>query len=131
MPVPKKLISEWLEKAHDDELNARSILTHRDGTPGAVCFLSQQMAEKFLKSLLVFHQKELPKIHDLIRLENLLIENEPEVKNLHEDLVVLNGYYIETRYPGDYPEFSWNDAEEALAAAEKIKSFVFEKENPK
>ncbi|MBI3558849.1 HEPN domain-containing protein [Candidatus Gottesmanbacteria bacterium] len=61
-------------------------------------------------------------------LKDLLIKYEPEIKNFSHDFTILNRYYVETRYPGDYPEFSWNDAEEALAAAEKIKNFVLERE---
>lgn len=125
--MPNKLVSEWLEKAHDDELNARSIMTHRDGTPSAACFLSQQMVEKYLKALLTFHKIEFSKVHDLILLAELLGKNEPEILDLKNDFAVLNRYYIETRYPGDYPEFSWQDAEKAFETAQKIKTFVVDK----
>ncbi|MEI7621878.1 MAG: HEPN domain-containing protein [Candidatus Moraniibacteriota bacterium] len=37
---------------------------------------------------------------------------------------LLNQFYIETRYVGDYPDFSWNDAKQAYEAAKKIKEFV-------
>jgi HEPN domain-containing protein len=123
------LCLEWLKRAGDDELNANSIVTHRDGAPSGVCFLSQQMAEKCLKALLIFHQKPFLKVHDLLDLETRLLDTEPEIKILHEDLVILNRYYIETRYPGDYPEFSWQDADEAFKAATNIVNFVKEKIN--
>ena len=42
---------------------------------------------------------------------------------------VLNVYYIETRYPGDYPDFTLKEAKEAKEAADKIKGFVFNKIN--
>lgn len=100
----QKLIQEWLDYAHNDELNAKSILTHRDGHPNGPCFLSQQIAEKNLKALLIFHGKHVPKIHDLLRLETLLLPDEPDIKELHEDLTILNRYYIATRYPGDFPQ---------------------------
>ena len=124
----EKNYQEWLRKADDDELNARSILKHRDGTPTVVCFLSQQMAEKYLKGLLIFYNQTFPKIHDLLELETLLLKITPDIKErMHQDLKLLNRYYIETRYPGDYPEFFWHDAEEAFEAAQKIKNFVLEK----
>lgn len=119
--------SEWLKKASDDELNAQSILKHRDGTPSGVCFLSQQIAEKYLKALLIFHKKNFPKVHDLLELETRLLEIEPGIKKLHQKLSMLNRYYIETRYPGDYPDFFWEDAEKALKAALDIKEFVLMK----
>lgn len=118
------LIKEWLKYAYNDELNAQSILTHRDGHPNGPCFLSQQMAEKHLKALLVFHRKRVPKLHDLLELETLLIILEPKIKKLHEDLVTLNRYYITTRYPGDFPEFSWKDAKHAYESALRVKDFV-------
>ncbi len=51
------LTEEWIKKAKDDELNACSILTHRDGAPNGVCVLSHQMAEKYLKAYLVLKKK--------------------------------------------------------------------------
>ena len=53
-------VKEWTKRANDDELNARSILTHKDGTPNGVCFLSHQMAEKYLKAFLVHKKKWFP-----------------------------------------------------------------------
>jgi len=50
----KKLANEWFLKARDDELSAKDILTDREGAASTVCFLSQQMAEKYLKGYLVF-----------------------------------------------------------------------------
>jgi HEPN domain-containing protein len=126
----EKNYEEWFEKAHDDELNAASILRHRDGAPNGTCFLSQQMAEKYLKGLLLFHGKEFEKVHDLLRIASLILEVEPEVHKIKNDCKTLNRFYIETRYPGDYPEFHWGDAEEALQAALEIKNFVLSKITP-
>lgn len=79
--------------------------------------------------MLVFHQKPFLKVHDLLDLETRLLEREPGVKNLHQGLVLLNRYYIETRYPGDYPEFSWEDADEAFMATISIADFVKDRVN--
>lgn len=121
-------IDQWIEKATEDELTCQSILKHKDAPSGPVCFCAQQMAEKYLKALLIFHSQDFPKIHDLKRLATLL---EPYVKNifeLEEKFNVLNKFYAVTRYPGDFPEgFSWKDAEEAFEAAIRIKEFVLEK----
>ncbi len=121
------ILARWFKKGDEDELNALSILKHRDGTPGAVCFLSQQIAEKYLKGLLVFLKNDLVKIHDLVKLEEIISEALPDMREMHQETSLLNRFYIETRYPGDFPEFSWKDAEEAYAAAKKIKEFVLEK----
>lgn len=117
----------WLAKAHEDELSAESILKYKDGAPSTVCFLAQQAAEKLLKALLVYNGHEFLKVHDLIELETALMVVASDIKEVHDNLTLLNRYYIETRYPGDYPEFSWEEAEKALAAATLIKDFVMKK----
>ncbi len=123
----KEVVELWFSKANDDELNIKSILKHRDGTPSAACFLSQQMAEKYLKGLLVFEKNELVKTHHLIKLKEIISDVVPDINMIHNEASILNDYYIETRYPGDFPEFSWDDAEKAYAAAKKIKEFVLAK----
>lgn len=65
------LVEEWLKRAYDDQLNARSILTHKDGAPNGPCFLSQQMVEKYLKAYLVFRKKRFPRIHALDNLHQM------------------------------------------------------------
>ena len=69
----------------------------------------------------------MPKVHDLLELETILVAVNLAVQELHEDLTILNRYYIATRYHGDYPEFSWKDAKEAYNAAVRVKDFVLEK----
>lgn len=122
-------VTSWIESATDDELFSKSILKHRDAPPSGVCFHSQQMAEKYMKGLVIFYKKEFPKIHDLLRLETLILEIEPLIKEIHKDLELLNRYYSETRYPGDFEEFTWEDAEKAYESAENIKNFVFSRIN--
>lgn len=114
---------KWFQKAQEDELSIKAIL-NGEGAPSTAAFLSQQMAEKYLKGLLVFYQKPYTKIHDLLGLETLLLEINPEVKEIHEDLQNLNRYYIETRYPGDYPLISEKEADEAYSFAKRVKEFV-------
>jgi len=118
---------DWFQKADEDELNAGSILKHRDGTPSGVCFLSQQMAEKYLKGLLIYNNKSFPKIHDLIQLQTLLLDIIPDIKDYSNELDLLTTYYFEARYPGDYPEFTWKEAEQAYESAKRIKEFVLSK----
>ena len=121
-------IGKWLSMAEDDEQTCRSLLKHRDAPASSVCFFSQQMAEKYLKTLLIHHQQPLSKIHDLSRLATLLEPFESAVFDLGEEFVLLNKFYIMTRYPADVPEgFSWKDAEEAFDAACMVKKFTLER----
>lgn len=121
------LAQEWLKKAEEDELTIRSLLKHRDGAPSSVCFLSQQIAEKYLKACLVFHKKKFPKTHLLEHLLELCLEIDPLFGELQKEVTLLDTFYVPTRYPGEYPEFTWDKAEIAHQAAEKIKTAVLQK----
>ena len=88
------------------------------------------MAEKYLKAFLVFSKKKFPKIHHLEKLLGMCKAIDGEFKELDNEAVLLSEYYIETRYPGDYPEgFSWDNAKQAYDAAIRIKVFVNERLN--
>lgn len=126
--LPKELqVAEWFKKATDDELTCISILKHRDAPPNGVCFMSQQMAEKFLKGFLVARKKSFPKIHPIDALWELCKDLDESFEAIKGESVFLTGFYVATRYPGDFPEFTWKDAEEAFAAATKVKDFVMGK----
>lgn len=114
----------WFEKAEEDATSASFMLENQGGSPSTGCFLSQQVAEKYLKGLLIFYGKSFPKTHDLLALETLLLKLSPEVKKLHSDLQFLNRFYLETRYPGDYPKFTWDEFQQAFEVATKVKKLV-------
>lgn len=116
---------KWLKKVEEDELSTKAVL--KEGSPSTGCFLSQQMAEKALKALLVYRNKDFPKIHDLTVLAKLIEPIAPEIENHKEDIKLLGRYYVETRYPGDYPEFTFEECREAFEAATRIKEFVLDK----
>lgn len=119
-------LQKWSKKAEEDEFAGRVILENKQ-FPAPACFHFQQMAEKYLKGLLVFHNKPFPKTHDLLELETLLLEAEPEIKTIHGGLEFLNPYAIETRYPGNYPEVTLDEAQKAYDSALKVKEFVLNK----
>lgn len=117
---------EWFRKA-DDDGRAAEIILKEGGLYGIACFHAQQMAEKYLKGLLIFLKISFPKVHDLLELETLIIKDIPEINEYENEMDLLNSFYIETRYPGDFPEFSDDEAQKALEAALKIKEFVLNK----
>lgn len=120
----KILAGDWFKKAKDDELSCKDILDDRRGAPNTVCFLSQQLAEKFLKGYLVYKGKKFPKIHQLDRLIKLCKEVDSTFDEIKDDAEYLTGFYVAARYPGDYPDFFWKDAEKAFESACKIKEFI-------
>lgn len=119
-------VEEWLRRASDDERSAETLL-REGGIPNTICFLSQQMAEKYLKAYLVAKQSRFPKIHTLDKLLKLCIKLDSSLDELKEEALFLSDFYITTRYPGDYPEFSMKDANKAYQAALRVKDFVLAK----
>ncbi|MER3480117.1 MAG: DNA-binding protein [Meiothermus sp.] len=85
-----------------------------------LCFDAQQAAEKALKALLLAHQLPFAKTHDigllLQRLANAGMAIPPQVQAAD----VLSFYAVVTRYPGDYPELTQAEYEEALGLARQV-----------
>jgi HEPN domain-containing protein len=120
----KILAGEWFKKAGDDYKSAKVVL-EEGGYYGTTCFLAQQMAEKYLKGFLVYSGGKLEKIHDLVKLLNECKKISRDFDAMANDCVLLNDYYVETRYPLDEPvDYSKKEAREALAAAERIGKLV-------
>ena len=72
---PRKIevIRQWVQKAEHDLLASVQVLKLGKETPiDIVCFHAQQCVEKYLKALLVNHDLEPPKTHNLPRLLDLL-----------------------------------------------------------
>lgn len=117
---------EWQKRAEDD-IRAMEAMFKEGGPPNPICFHAQQSAEKYLKGFLNFHDVEFGKIHSLIQLLDQCMAFDRECASLKEDVVFLDTFYIETRYPGDYPSFSIKDAKEAYKATLRVKDFVLAK----
>lgn len=118
---------EWLKKAQEDALGAQHLLKDKISF-GLVCFLSQQIAEKSLKALLVYHKVDIPKIHNLNKLLLMCGVYEKDLLKYKKEVILLNEYYIESRYPGDMLEgFGADDAKTAVESAEKIRHEILSK----
>jgi HEPN domain-containing protein len=63
-----------------------------------VLFHLHQCAEKFMKSLLAFHEIDYPKVHDLENLARLLDERNIRIELDIKFLAELSDYAIEGRY---------------------------------
>jgi HEPN domain-containing protein len=116
----------WIKKAENDLKTAEHILTLKENCPFDIaCFHAQQCAEKYLKALLVSRSVDFPKTHDL----RFLMQRIPEDITLRlriEEVVSLNRYTIEARYPGDWEPFNRREAEKAVAIARKVRRAVKE-----
>ena len=121
----KELSKIWFAKAKDDLSWAEDSFKtkHFSGT----CFLSQQTAEKCLKSYLFFKEEKLIRTHNLLRLLFRCKKFDSDFEKLKTAVKTLNIYYTDTRYPDiwDISRFENQKlAEEALGLAKKIVDFV-------
>jgi HEPN domain-containing protein len=110
---------KWLDFAREDLQMAK--LAMRDALFNQVCFHAQQAAEKTLKYLLVNAGILPPKTHKLGDLLGLSPVAVPD--DLYRKLLLLDRFYIPTRYPDAVPGSLVSgmpdqaDAEEALSSS--------------
>jgi HEPN domain-containing protein len=121
MNRPLEIIEEirrWIEKAENDFRNAEYVMTMPENCPfDTVCYHVQQCAEKYLKAVLLYHNVDFPRTHDLVVLFNLLQKTAP-LNLFIQDVQPLNRYSIEARYPGDWELI---DESEAKVSLEKVR----------
>ncbi len=109
----------WLDYAKNDLQAAEIIFARDDVAPRTACFLSQQSAEKALKAVMVCQGLNVLKTHDL----DALIERmqvKPDSVLLELDLTWLTEWSVESRYPGDWPEATKDDAKKAIEIASSV-----------
>ncbi|MHB1242583.1 MAG: HEPN domain-containing protein [Gaiellaceae bacterium] len=108
----------WLEYAQTD-VHAAGKLAELGLSAGAACFLAQQAVEKALKAVLVRAGSDVPRIHNLDTLRNVL-PGDWAVKQDFPDLAELTAWAIESRYPGDWPQPSTENARAAVELARAV-----------
>lgn len=117
---------EWMRRAEQDYKTVLYILKDA-ALSEQVCFHSQQMAEKYLKTFLILHSKKFTKTHNLIHLIELCEEVDATFQELMEGANLLNGLYLESRYPSEVFEFSMTEAKKAFLIGKQIRKFVVAK----
>ena len=120
----KELAEQWLKKAHNDLITAKSVLEISDGPTDTPCFHSQQAIEKAFKALLTIMNIQFERVHDLVPLYDAIIKFLPEISDLREDIAEISSYAVEIRYPIFSDEPSREDSEKSLKIAENIVSYV-------
>ena len=118
--LKRDLVRQWVAKAEKDFSLARHLVDEGCFYREAICFNSQQTAEKLLKSLLAMHQVDFPKTHNLGELLDLVAAVDNLLADALRGVTALNPYGVEYRYPGDFPEITEEDARAAFRLAEKV-----------
>ncbi len=121
-----KLAKEWFYSAENDYQYAILGLKEEHIYPQAA-FLLQQVVEKILKGMLVLKEIEPPMIHDLQKLLKMVIKLFPDFQIFEKECLLLNSFYIESRYPPDIPNYTKVQILIAFKAAERFRNFFREK----
>ena len=122
------LPDQWLDRAAEDLTVAR--LVFDEGHMAHTCFLAQQCIEKSLKAYLLAESGAYPRTHKLVDLLSLCEELSPDFAQFQPDCIIVDQYYIPTRYPDGVPGGlpggapGQAEAQETLDSAEKILKFV-------
>ena len=118
------LAEEWFKKANDDFAFAQHGFA--EGFYSHVCFLCQQVCEKYLKGYLVFNGIDPPRTHSLTRLAGMCETIAPGFLEMVPAYDDLNIFYISSRYPASWPGLiiSEEQARETLQIAEQTISLV-------
>lgn len=130
MNQPEKIrdefVRQWLLKAEEDFNAANSLIKHGMTFLNTVCFHSQQASEKYLKAFLTHNQVEFPKTHDIDKLLDLIAPINNKLSESLRNVILLTNYGVDLRYPGDFPDVTFDDAKEALQMAERVRKSVLE-----
>jgi HEPN domain-containing protein len=123
----KDFIADWLRHAESDLITAQHMF--EDVYPKQTkisAWHSQQCAEKALKSFLITHDIDPPRIHDLIKLVKLCQSIDAGFSEIQQDCQKLNPYGSEVRYPN---ELTADEAivQALIGRAQKIYDFCIAK----
>ena len=112
----------WLGFARQDLRIAE--LAMNEGLYNQVCFHSEQCVEKVLKAWLAEKGKRIPRTHSMADLLTLIPAD--VVADMAEEILLLDRFYIPTRYPDALPGSledglpDKDEAQEALALATRV-----------
>jgi len=113
-------VKEWITKAEADFSTATRELRAPDSPNfDAVCFHAQQCVEKLMKALLIHLGIVVPRTHDLMALDRLLVPVCPRWSWRVQELRFLTRAAVDFRYPGESADRE--EATESLDIATRVR----------
>ena len=109
----------WIQYARDDLEAAELLLSSPLSPPRLGAFHAQQAAEKATEAVLVAVGRTSPSTHDLVRLLEI-VPPTWSVHGLEVERAALSRYAVDARYSDDLPDVSADEAETAVADAERV-----------
>src|SRR5437016_10855937 len=111
---------EWLAYADGDLHYARLGQKDADALESLIVFHAQQAIEKALKAVLVGHEVDFPKTHDLEQLVEIIEEAGIAWPAGLNKVLQFTTFATQGRYPGFGDPITDADVEEAIVMAEKV-----------
>ena len=114
----------WLLKGDSDRTTAERLL---DG-PGpydTACFHTQQAVEKYLKAVIAFAGRPIPRTHDLDVLYDQCVPMAPDLNLDRTQLATLTPYAVQLRYDNDFWP-SEETAQQALDMVNRVRAAVLD-----
>src|SRR5438105_9698468 len=120
---PPRSLASWVAVATAD----MELAIHASSDIGkfkeAICYHSQQAAEKFLKAVIIARHKRPPRTHDLSELVRFLRKIPLDLPDLEAETEFLTPFAWRGRYP-DGPDVTKSDAQRALDIARRIEEIA-------
>ena len=119
----KEETKEWVKRADEDlRVAKREARVTEEPSYSAICFHAQQSVEKFLKGFMQEHEIPIIKTHDLVYLLEQILPLKPLWSVYRVGFERLNGYAVDSRYPGS--EVVKEEAEYAIKLAAEMKDVI-------
>lgn len=101
-PHDSRDYTDWMIYAEND-LKAAKILCTDEDTLLLSAFHSHQAIEKSLKAFMLSLKGYAPDGHNIIYLCKSAVKVEPLFSDWIDECLILNNFYVQTRYPPDFP----------------------------
>ena len=95
----KKQVENWLDAASDD-IRLIEKIGKDESLTNMIAFHAEQAVEKSFKAVLEQYESKVPRIHNIIKLKEL-IEKYIKIDLDKRLLIEISEIYTETRYPSD------------------------------
>ena len=119
-----KVYTEWMIYAESD-LRAAAMLRRNAHTLLLSAFHSHQAIEKTLKAFMLAQKGYAPDGHNIIFLCKTAAKVNDGFLDWIDECVALNNYYIQTRYPPDFPlEIDKTQAKKLTIMAQELYKFT-------
>lgn len=114
---------QWLELAERDSQSATHLLTLYPQPLEVIAYLCEQSVEKILKAYLCANSQEIPRTHDLMKLNRLCQVVSTDISVIMESCANLTPYGTQVRYPNNL-ELLEEDLKQALTDQRKVSEFL-------